>query len=80
MPQSDANFGIGTLGRPARAAARDNRRGRPWRISPPLADIHTAQLLSYLRVTGIPLGLLIDFNVNVLKDGVRRVALSPDLI
>jgi GxxExxY protein len=45
-----------------------------------LADIHTAQLLSYLRVTGLPLGLLINFNVKALKDGVRRIALSPDLI
>jgi GxxExxY protein len=45
-----------------------------------LADIHTTQLLSYLRATGYPLGLLINFNVGALKDGVRRVALSPDLI
>ena len=45
-----------------------------------LADIHTAQLLSYLRTTGYPLGLLINFNVRTLKDGARRIALSPDLI
>ena len=41
-----------------------------------LAPIHTAQLLSYLRVTKYPLGLLINFNVETLKDGVRRVVLS----
>jgi GxxExxY protein len=45
-----------------------------------LAPIHTAQLLSYLRITGYPLGLLINFNVATLKDGVRRIALSPSLL
>jgi GxxExxY protein len=45
-----------------------------------LAPIHIAQLLSYLRVTGYPLGLLINFNVATLKDGVRRIALSPSLL
>jgi uncharacterized protein YpmS len=32
-----------------------------------------AQLLSYLRLSGYKVGLLINFNVKVLKDGVRRV-------
>ncbi len=45
-----------------------------------LAPIHTAQLLSYLRVTRYPLGLLINFNVATLKDGIRRIALSPALL
>jgi GxxExxY protein len=40
-----------------------------------LAPIHTAQLLTYLKLTGLPVGLLINFNVPVLKDGVRRVVL-----
>jgi len=35
--------------------------------------LHEAQLLTYLRLTGKPLGLLINFNVRVLKDGIRRV-------
>ncbi len=39
-----------------------------------LAPIHRAQMLTYLRLTECPLGLLINFNVTVLKDGVRRVA------
>jgi hypothetical protein len=34
--------------------------------------VHHAQLLSYLRLTGKPLGLLINFNVPVLVDGVTR--------
>ena len=38
-----------------------------------LLPIFTAQLLSYLRMSGLKLGLLINFNVTQLKDGVRRV-------
>ena len=34
--------------------------------------VHAAQLLSYLRLTGKPLGLLINFNVSLLTDGVTR--------
>jgi GxxExxY protein len=38
--------------------------------------IHDAQLLTYLRLTGCWLGLLINFNVPVLKDGIRRKVLG----
>ncbi|MEA3280382.1 MAG: GxxExxY protein [Thermodesulfobacteriota bacterium] len=38
-----------------------------------LAPIHTAQLLSYLKLSGCKIGLLINFNVKVLKDGIRRL-------
>ena len=38
-----------------------------------LAPIHEAQLLSYLRLTGCKVGLLINFNVGMLKAGIRRV-------
>jgi GxxExxY protein len=38
-----------------------------------LEPIHQAQLLTYLRLTGIWLGLLINFNVKVLKGGVKRL-------
>ena len=38
-----------------------------------LAPIHQAQLLSYLKLSGYKVGLLINFNVKVLKDGIRRV-------
>jgi GxxExxY protein len=37
-----------------------------------LAAIHEAIILTYLRLSGHRLGLLINFNVNVLKDGIRR--------
>jgi GxxExxY protein len=38
-----------------------------------LAPIHQAQMLSYLKLSGCQVGLLINFNVKVLKDGIRRV-------
>jgi GxxExxY protein len=34
--------------------------------------VHEAQLLTYLRLTGLRVGLLINFNVPVLKDGIYR--------
>jgi GxxExxY protein len=37
-----------------------------------LLRVHEAQLLSYLRLTGKRVGLLINFNVPVLKEGIRR--------
>jgi GxxExxY protein len=40
-----------------------------------LAPIHEAQLLTYLKLSGLRLGLLISFNVSLLKHGVRRFAL-----
>jgi GxxExxY protein len=38
-----------------------------------LAAIHQAQLLSYLKLSGKRLGLLINFNVVLLKDGIKRL-------
>jgi GxxExxY protein len=38
-----------------------------------LEPIHTAQLLTYLKLTGIKVGLLINFNVPVLKEGIKRL-------
>jgi GxxExxY protein len=38
-----------------------------------LAPVHMAQIISYLRATSNKLGLLINFNVAVLKDGIKRV-------
>lgn len=43
-----------------------------------ILPIHEAQLLTYMRLAGVPVGLLINFNVPVLKDGVlRRVLTRP---
>ncbi|HSQ25298.1 MAG TPA: GxxExxY protein [Pyrinomonadaceae bacterium] len=41
-----------------------------------LAPIHDAQLITYLRIGGWRLGLLINFNVAVLKSGIRRKILG----
>ncbi len=38
-----------------------------------LADIHKAQVISYLKAAGLQLGLLINFNVPVLKSGIQRI-------
>jgi len=38
-----------------------------------LEDIHAAQLLTYLKLSGCRLGLLINFNVLLLKDGIKRI-------
>lgn len=43
-----------------------------------LAPIHDAQLLTYLRLGGWRMGLLINFNVVVLKDGIHRRVLGYD--
>jgi GxxExxY protein len=37
-----------------------------------ILPIHEAQLLSYLKIGGWKIGLLLNFNVPVLKDGIRR--------
>ena len=39
-----------------------------------LQRIHEAQLLTYLKLTGLKVGLLINFNVPVLKQGIKRIA------
>ncbi|NJD38801.1 MAG: GxxExxY protein [Geobacter sp.] len=39
-----------------------------------LQPVHSKQLLTYLRLTGCKLGLLINFGENLLKDGIKRVA------
>ena len=41
-----------------------------------LDDVHRAQLISYLRTTGLKGGLLINFRVRVLKEGLQRIVLS----
>jgi GxxExxY protein len=37
-----------------------------------IEPVHEAQLLTYLKLGGWRLGLLINFNVPILKDGIRR--------
>ena len=39
-----------------------------------ILPIHEAQLLTYLKLMGLKIGLLINFNVPVLKEGIKRMA------
>ena len=38
-----------------------------------ISPVHKAQVLTYLKLSGLELGLLINFNVRVLKDGISRL-------
>ena len=40
-----------------------------------LDPIHEAQILTYLKLTGLKVGLLINFNVPVLRNGIKRMIL-----
>lgn len=40
-----------------------------------LAAIHESQLITYLKLSGYPIGLLMNFNVRILKQGLRRIIL-----
>lgn len=39
-----------------------------------LSNAHLKQLLTYIKITGLKLGLLINFNEALIKDGIKRVA------
>ena len=40
-----------------------------------LLPIHEAQLITYLKLTGLRVGLLMNFNVRLLKEGIKRIVL-----
>jgi GxxExxY protein len=40
-----------------------------------ILPVHQAQVLTYLKLSGFRLGLLINFNVPVIRDGIKRIAL-----
>lgn len=40
-----------------------------------ILPVHKAQMLTYLKLSGIRLGLLINFNVPTIKDGIQRIIL-----
>jgi GxxExxY protein len=40
-----------------------------------VTDLHKAQLLTYLRITGLKVGLILNFNTVLLKDGIVRMVL-----
>jgi GxxExxY protein len=43
-----------------------------------ITPVHEAQLLSYLRFSGCKIGLLLNFNVKLLKHGIRRFIMTKD--
>jgi len=43
-----------------------------------LAEIHKARVISYLKATRLSLGLLINFNVPILKDGIQRIVYTNE--
>jgi GxxExxY protein len=42
-----------------------------------LSAVHSKQVITYLKLTGLEAGLLINFNVPILKDGIKRFLNSP---
>lgn len=44
-----------------------------------VSAVHEAQLMSYLKLSKLPVGLLINFNVQLLKHGITRRLLEPDV-
>jgi GxxExxY protein len=52
----------------------DNRVIVELKAAEYIAPVHRVQLISYLKMTKLKLGIIINFNVPVLKDGIRRVA------
>ncbi|HEX2869875.1 MAG TPA: GxxExxY protein [Polyangiaceae bacterium] len=45
-----------------------------------LPPVHAAQVLTYLRLTGIECGLLVNFNTELIRHGLRRVSLTPQIL
>ena len=63
---------------------RDRRRGGEWVVGEDivliepksverLLSIHCKQVLTYLRLSGLKIGLLVNFNSELIKDGIRRI-------
>ncbi len=56
----------------------DNRLILELKSVDQLLGIHKAQLLTYMKIARIPVGLLINFNVTALKFGLRRLTLKEN--
>lgn len=45
-----------------------------------LMHIHQAQLMTYLRMSGLRLGFVINFNVKLIRDGIKRIVVKPSVL
>lgn len=52
----------------------ENRLILELKATEAILPVHEAQLLTYLKLSGLPLGLLLNFNVPVFKQGIKRFA------
>ncbi len=52
----------------------DNRVLLEFKSTDGLAEVHFKQVLTYLKLSGLRLGLLINFNVVMLRTGIKRIA------
>lgn len=74
-------FAVNYKGRPVGTGRVDLLVGGTLVVELKAADalhpIHRAQVLSYLRATNLPLGLLMNFKAPTLRDGLERIVFSP---
>ena len=74
-------FSVDYKGRPVGAGRLDFLVGEVLVVELKAADallpVHRAQLLSYLRATNLPLGLLMNFKAQTLRDGLQRIVFTP---
>ena len=54
---------------------RNSRGGSELKAVEILLPLHKAQTLTYLRMSGLKTALLINFNVEVVRQGIRRISL-----
>jgi hypothetical protein len=54
------------------SAEREQRRREVAKI-----PVHKAQVITYLKILNLPLGLLINFNTVLIKDGIQRILNIP---
>lgn len=74
-------FAVNYKGRPVGTGRLDVLVGGVLVVELKAADallpVHRAQVLSYLRATNLPLGLLLNFKAPTLRDGLERIVFSP---
>ena len=72
-PVSISNINDHTVGKGRLDLLIDDKLVVELKAVEALAEVHTAQVISYLKTTGRTLGLLINFNVPLLRDGIKRI-------